>query len=85
MLPKFCVVSSIGDGDLDILFDDRISNELCEWIDCEVNKIIPNLSIKNRTPEHLESIVKGIFSNMAICGRLKKDLTNNSWEVRKYV
>ena len=81
MLPRFFVSEDWDPttGNVDIYFDDRISQELMTHVKEELQKMLPKVPKDERTPYHLERMVGGIFSNAAVNGKLKKDSIHNHW------
>lgn len=81
MLPKFSVCEDwSSSGDVTIYFEDKISNRVHNHVCNRLSKIFPNMDNDERHIGKLESIVGGIFSNLAASGVLKRD-QNNVWHI----
>ncbi|KKK76182.1 hypothetical protein LCGC14_2866230 [marine sediment metagenome] len=80
MLPRFFLSEDwdLTSGNVDIHFQDIISQELYDHVESEIKRITPKLDKEERTTYHLEQIIGGIFSNAAVKGKLKKD-PDNQW------
>jgi len=72
MLPKFRIDRVWGSEDIDVFFEDNITPALYDRVKSELRGKIRKLSRDERTIYHLERVVNGVFSTIAVKGNLGK-------------
>ena len=84
MLPRFKVYEVWGsDGDVQVSFEDSMTSDLHDRVQSEIESKAEALDEDERTIYHLERVVGGIFSTMAVGGRLGK--RNGQWTIKEDV
>lgn len=78
VLPRFRVDESWDNtGDVTVQFEDRIEQDLCDRVGVELEERLSFLHEDERSLYHVEHVVTGIFSSMAVNGKLGRK--ENKW------